>query len=114
MKVEVLGGTGPFGSALGRRLVEADTEVIVGWRDPERAAATAAEIGAAGGVANVDAVAGVDLAVLSVDATAALPTAFELADALGQTPLLSVASELRILDGSALPGPDPLSLAERI
>jgi hypothetical protein len=114
MKVAVLGGTGAFGSALGRRLAEAGTEIIVGSRDPERAAETAAEVGAARGVANVDAVAGVDLAVLSVDASAALPTAFELTDALGQTPLLSVASELRILAGSALPGPDPLSLAERI
>ena len=114
MKVAVLGGTGAFGSALGRRLVEADTEVIVGSRDPERAAATAAEIGAAGGVANAAATVGADLAVLAVDAAAALPTAFGLADALGETPLLSVASELRILGGSALPGPDPLSLAERI
>jgi NADPH-dependent F420 reductase len=114
MKVAIVGGTGPFGSALGRRLVEADTEVIVGSRDPNRAAATAAEIGATGGAANVDSVAGVDLVVLAVDAAAALPAAFELADVLGMAPLLSVASELRILGGFALPGPDPLSLAERI
>src|SRR5262245_5841306 len=114
MKVAVLGGTGPFGSALGRRLAEAGTEVIVGSRDAERAGPPAHECVAAGGFANVDAVAGVDLAVLSIEASAALPTAFELADALGQTPLLSVASELRVLAGSALPGPDPLSLAERI
>ena len=113
MKVAVLGGTGAFGSALGSRLVEAGFDVIVGSRDPERAATTAAEIGASGGAANADAVPGADLAVLAVDATAALPTVFGLGAALS-APLLSVASELRILEGSALPGPDPLSLAERI
>jgi len=114
MKVAVLGGTGPFGSAAGARLVEAGIEVTIGSRDPERAAATAALIGAARGVANVDAIAGADLVVLACDAEAALPTAFGLADTLGETPLLSVASELRIIGGSALPGPDPVSLAERI
>jgi 8-hydroxy-5-deazaflavin:NADPH oxidoreductase len=114
MKVAVLGGTGPFGSALGARLVEAGIEVTIGSRDPERAAATAALIGAAGGLANADALVGSHLVVLATDATAALPTAFGLADALGETPLLSVASELRIIGGSALPGPDPVSLAERI
>lgn len=114
MKIAVLGGTGAFGSPLAARLVEAGMEVTIGSRDPERAAATAAEIGAAGGAANTEAVADADLAVLAVDATASLPTAFGLAEALGETPLLSVASELRIVGGSALPGPDPLSLAERI
>jgi len=113
MKVAVLGGTGAFGTPLAARLVEAGMDVTIGSRDPERGAATAAEIGATGGAGNADAVAGVDLAVLAVDATAALPTVFGLGAAL-DAPLLSVASELRILEGSALPGPDPLSLAERI
>lgn len=114
MKVAVVGGTGPFGSALGARLVEAGMEVTIGSRDPERAAATAEEIGASGGTANLEAVTGVDIAVLAVEATAAFPTALELAEPLGVTPLLCVASELRIVGGVALPGPDPLSLAERI
>jgi NADPH-dependent F420 reductase len=114
MRVALIGGTGAFGSGLGRRFVEADMDVTIGSRDPERAAASAAEIGAARGTVNAEAVAGADVAVLAVEATAALPTAFGLAEALGDTPLLSVASELRILGGSALPGPDPLSLAERM
>ena len=114
MKVAVLGGTGAFGFALGQRLVDAGTEVVVGSRDASRAAATAAEMGAAGGAATGRAAAGADLVVLSVAAEAALPTAFEVAGALGETPLLCVASELRILGGTALPGPDQLSLAERI
>jgi 8-hydroxy-5-deazaflavin:NADPH oxidoreductase len=112
VKVAVLGGTGAFGSALARRLVEAGMDVTVGSRDPDRAAATAAEVGARG-LLNPDAVEGVDLVVLSVDASAALATAAELADAIGETPVLSVASELRFEQGSALPAGDPLSLAER-
>jgi 8-hydroxy-5-deazaflavin:NADPH oxidoreductase len=112
VKVAVLGGTGAFGSALARRLVEAGIDVTIGSRDPDRAKATAAEVGARG-LLNPDAVEGVDLVVLSVDASAALATAAELTDAIGETPVLSVASELRFEQGSALPAGDPLSLAER-
>ena len=112
MKVAVLGGTGPFGSALARRLVEAGIDVTVGSRDAERAAAVAAEIGAAGAI-NADAIAEANLVVLSVNASGALDTVRELANSIGETPLLSVASELRIEDGAALPSDDRLSLAER-
>jgi len=113
MKVAVLGGTGAFGSALARRLVDAGLEVSIGSREPDRAAATAAELGASRGVANEHAVDGVELVVLSVLASAALTTAAELADAIDETPVLSVASEVRVAGGAAFPGDDPLSLAER-
>jgi hypothetical protein len=113
MKVAVLGGTGAFGSALGARLVGAGMDVTIGSRDPDRAAATAAEIGSAGAT-NVDAVAGVDLVVLSVDASAALSTAAELADAIGETPVLSVASQIRFENKLARPADDPVSLAEKV
>ena len=113
MKVAVLGGTGAFGSALAARLVEAGMDVTIGSRDPDRAAATAAEIGAAGAV-NEDAVGGVDLAVLSVDASAALSTAAELADAIGETPVLSVASQVRFENRRARPADDRVSLAEQV
>ena len=114
MKVAVLGGTGAFGSALARRLAETGTDVIIGSRDPDRAAATAAEVGAVRGLANAEAVGGADLVVLAVAAQTALPTTAELADALGETAVLSVASELRVTNGVAFPGDDPLSLAERM
>ena len=114
MKVAVVGGTGPFGSALAQRLAEAGTDVIIGSRDPDRAAATAAEVGAASVLANAEAVGGADLVVLAVAASAALRTTAELTDAIGETPVLSVASELRIADGAAFPADDALSLAERM
>jgi 8-hydroxy-5-deazaflavin:NADPH oxidoreductase len=114
VNVAVLGGTGAFGSALARRLVEAGVGVTIGSRDADRAAATAAEVGAARGVANTDAVEEAELVVLAVEASAALSTAVELAEAIGETPVFSVASELRIENGAALPSNEPLSLAERM
>ena len=88
-------------------------EVTIGSRDPDRAAATAAEVGAARGLENADAVADAELVVLSVDASAALATATELAEPIGETPVLSVASELRVEQGAAYPSESMLSLAER-
>jgi NADPH-dependent F420 reductase len=113
MKVAVVGGTGPFGLALVQRLVEGGSEATIGSRDPDRAEAAAAETGAARGAANVDAVTGADLVVLAVTASAALGTAAELADSIGETPVLSVASELHFKDRVAFPSDNPLSLAER-
>ena len=113
MKVAVVGGTGPFGLALVRRLVEAGIDVTIGSRDRERAEAAATETGAASGTANAEAVAGADLVVLAVTASAALQTAAELAESIGETPVLSVASELHFRDRVAFPSDNPLSLAER-
>ena len=105
MKVAIVGGTGAFGLALAARLVEAGDEVVVGSRDAERAQEKAREVGASGGAANEDAVRDVDLVVLATKADGALETAASLAVALGTTPLLSVASDLR--------SKEALSLAER-
>jgi len=113
MKVAVVGGTGDFGLALARRLAEAGEHVVIGSRDAERARAKAEEAGAAEGAANPDAVRGVDLVVLAVKADAALPTAADLVDAIAETPVLSVASELRFMKTGVHPTEDARSIAER-
>ena len=112
MKIAVVGGTGDFGLALARQLAGAGHDVVVGSRDAERAEEKAGEVGATG-AANEDAVRGVDLVVLAVKAEAALATAESLADAIGETPVLSVASELRFTKGGVFPGDDARSIAER-
>jgi NADPH-dependent F420 reductase len=104
MRVAVIGGTGPFGSALARQLRAAGDDVVLGSRDAARAAAAAAELGV-DGARNEDAVRGVDLAVLAVKADAAVATAAALPF---ESPLLSVASEL------GFPSDDVRSLAERV
>jgi NADPH-dependent F420 reductase len=114
VRVAILGGTGSFGRALAARLVAAgEDDVVIGSRDAERAAATAGELGCEGAT-NADAVRGADLVVLAVKAEAALPTATEIATALGDTPLLSVASALQFSKDGVRPDPDPKSIAERV
>ncbi len=116
MKIAVLGGTGSFGHALAHRLVALGDEVIIGSRDAERAQETASQLGGnARGATNEDAVRDADLAVLAVKADGALDTARGIAAALGDTPLLSVASAISVQKGvGALPDPEALSIAERI
>ena len=78
---------------------------MIGSRDAARAEAAAGELGARGAT-NEEAVRGVDLVVLATKADAALETARDLRRAIGDTPVLSVASELRLSEER--------SLAERI
>ncbi len=114
MKVAIVGGTGAFGRALAKRLHEVgQDEVRVGSRDIERAQATAAELGVAGG-RNQDIVTDADLVVLAVKSNATLETASELAAAIGTTPVLCVASDLRFTKEGVLPGRHQGSLAEEV
>lgn len=114
MRVAVVGGTGPFGLALATRLRHAEGyEVVIGSRDRERAAAAASELGVEG-AANDEAVRSADLVVLATKADGALATARDLCDAIGATPVLSVASELSVTHEGVFPSPDATSLAERI
>lgn len=113
MRVAIVGGTGPFGKALALRLNEAALEVVVGSRDAERAAVTADELGVAGAT-NADAVVGVDLVVLAVNAEAAIDTARALRESIGTTPVLSVASDLRFTPDGVVLAVDRMSLAERV
>jgi 8-hydroxy-5-deazaflavin:NADPH oxidoreductase len=112
VRIAIVGGTGDFGAGLAARLVEAGEDVVIGSRDADRAAAKGAEIGA-DGATNDDAVQGADIVVLAVKAEAALDTASQLADAIGATPVLSVASALRFTKAGVFPGEDRVSLAER-
>jgi NADPH-dependent F420 reductase len=114
VKVALIGGTGAFGKALGRRLVAAGADVIVGSRDAARAQEVAGELGAAAGMTNEDAVQEAELAVLAVKAEAALETGRRRAGALGDTPLLSVAAELSFDADGVKPTQEALSLAERV
>jgi len=114
VKVAIVGGTGAFGRALAKRLAEIGSDdVVVGSREAERARSTAEELGVSGG-RNHDVVRDADLVVLAVKSNATLETATELADAIGKTPLLCVASDLRFTDAGVLPGRHQGSLAEEV
>jgi NADPH-dependent F420 reductase len=114
MKVAIVGGTGAFGRALAKRLHEiGKDEILIGSRDPERAQASAAALGVVGG-RNEEIVTGADIVVLAVKSNATLETASELAAAIGTTPVLCVASDLRFSDAGVLPGRHQGSLAEEV
>ncbi len=113
MKVAVVGGTGAFGSAVAKRLADAGVEVVIGSRDAERARETAAPLGAEGAT-NEDAVRGVDLVLLAVKSDATIETARGLREAIGTTPVFSVAAELSFGPGGVKPTPEATSIAERV
>lgn len=113
MRIAVVGGTGPFGRALAIRLRQAGFDVVIGSRDAERAAAAASELGVSGAT-NEACVRDADLVVLATNADGAIETARALRSAIGTTPVLSVASELRFAKAGVLPSPEPASLAERL
>ena len=113
MKVALIGGTGSFGIALAVRLREAGYAVVIGSRDAQRAAAAAAELGVEGAT-NDDAARAADLVVLTTKADGAVETARALRDAIGTTPVLSVAAELRFTKDGVLPTDEATSIAQRI
>ncbi len=113
MRVAVVGGTGGFGLALAKRLAEAGYDVVVGSRDAERAAEAAATVGVEGAT-NADACRGADLVVLATKAEAAVETAAGLRDAIGTTPVLSVAAELTFGPDGVAPTTEATSVAARI
>jgi NADPH-dependent F420 reductase len=111
VKVAIVGGTGQFGRALAKRLHALGEEVWIGSREDQRAKERALELGVHGG-ANDDVVQGADLVVLATKSNAALETGSTLAEAIGETPVLCVASDLRFSDDGVLPGRHQGSLAE--
>jgi 8-hydroxy-5-deazaflavin:NADPH oxidoreductase len=113
MKVALIGGTGSFGMALAVRLHEAGYAVMIGSRDAERAAAAAAEVGVTGAT-NEDAAREADIVVLTTKADGAVETARSLREAIGSTPVLSVAAELAFTKGGVFPTTESTSIAQRI
>jgi NADPH-dependent F420 reductase len=113
VKVALIGGTGAFGQALAARLGAIGEQALIGSRDPERARELAAAYGCVGG-GNADVAREAELVVLSIPGRAALETAKGLAEAIGSTPVLSVASDLRFSDRGVLPGRLGRSLAEEL
>jgi NADPH-dependent F420 reductase len=113
VRIAIVGGTGPFGTALATRLSEAGYDVVLGSRDAARASAAAQELGVEGAT-NAEAVREAHLVVLATKADATLETARELHEAIGSTPVLSVASELRFTPSGVLPSHQASSLAERL
>ena len=113
MKIAIVGGTGTFGRALARRLRLLGEDVWIGSRDAQRGKERAIELGVEGG-SNEEVVHGVDLVVLATKSNAALETGASLAEAIGETPVLCVASDLRFTDIGIVPGLDEGSLAETL
>jgi NADPH-dependent F420 reductase len=113
LKVSIVGGTGAFGRALAARLRDLEFDVAVGSRDQQRGWERAVELGVRGG-SNEEIVKDADLIVLAVRSNATLDTARELAEAIGQTPVLCVASDLLFTEQGILPGRDERSLAEEL
>lgn len=113
MKVSIVGGTGAFGRALAARLRDLEFDVAVGSRDQQRGWERAVELGVRGG-SNEEIVKDADLIVLAVRSNATLDTARELAEAIGQTPVLCVASDLLFTEQGILPGREERSLAEEL
>jgi NADPH-dependent F420 reductase len=113
VKIALLGGTGSFGTALAVRLHEAGYDVVIGSRDAARARAAGAEIGV-DGAANEDAARVADLVVIATRADGAVETARSLREAIGTTPVLSVAAELTFTKEGVFPTPEATSIASRI
>ena len=113
MRIAVLGGTGAFGRGLAARFHDLGHEVAIGSRDPTRAHEQAAVIGVQGG-ANAEVASNADYIVLATASGAAIDTARELRDAIGRTPVLCVASDLRFTKDSVLPGRSQGSVAEDV
>ena len=113
MKVSIVGGTGDFGRALAARLRDLEFDVAVGSREHQRGWERGVELGVRGG-SNEEIVKGADLIILAVRSNATLDTARELGEAIGETPVLCVASDLLFTERGIMPGRDERSLAEEL
>lgn len=101
MRVGFLGGTGPAGRALAARVASCGTEVMIGSRDPERAAEVVSSLALRWphrglpltGVSNEDAC-DADLVIVATPWDAAAPLAASLAGRLSGKVVISMANAL--------------------
>jgi len=113
--IAVLGGTGNEGPGLAMRWANAGYKVIIGSRQAEKAAATAAELNQKLGIEtvigkqNADAARSADISVLTVVASAHQPALEGLKDALAGKILVDATARLSFPD---LKPPAPPSAAE--
>ncbi len=106
VNVGILGGTGPLGRGLALRLAATGTSVVLGSRDPERAAVMAAEVVAAwpGETLAIDgagnaAAAAADVVVMATPWEAAVPTMRDIAEHVAGKVVICVANAL-VREGS--------------
>lgn len=111
MRIGVL-GTGAMTVALGGRLAEAGHEVVVGSRDPERAAEVARAIGAARGTGYREA-ARAEVVIVAVADRVALDVVASLADELRGAVLIDLGNPIDPPHFESRYGSGP-SLAERM
>jgi NADPH-dependent F420 reductase len=102
VQIGVLGGTGPAGRGLGARLASVGHDVVLGSRDPARAAAVVTEIeeqwgervGSLAAGTNADAAAAPDVVVVATTWEAAIDTVREYAGALDGKVVIAMANGL--------------------
>ena len=104
-RIAIVGGTGPEGRGLALRLAMAGREVVIGSRDPSRAASASAELRegreslAISGAANADAASAADAVLLSVPFDGLRSTAESLRSELGGRLVVSIVAPMEFADG---------------
>lgn len=104
--VAVLGGTGPQGRGLALRWADAGVDVVLGSRDPQRAAAAAVELGVRG-AGNRDAAQQADFVLVAVPFAGHAETVAEVADAVAGKILIDCVNPLGFDKLGAFPLPVP-------
>ncbi len=104
-RIAIIGGTGPEGRGLALRLAMAGREVVIGSRDPVRAADAASELKegreglAISGAANADAASAADAVLLSVPFEGLRSTAESLRSELAGRLVVSIVAPMEFADG---------------
>ena len=104
-RIAIIGGTGPEGRGLALRLAMAGRDVVIGSRDPSRAAEAASGLTegreglAVSGAANADAAREADAVLLAVPFGGLRPTAEALRSELAGRLVVSIVAPMEFADG---------------